>query len=202
MKISLLDQEKQIALSDKVFNQPFNEALVHQVVTSSITASHRGTKAQKGRGEVRGGGKKPWRQKGTGRARAGSSRNPIWRGGGVTFAASPHIRQHKINRKMYRQAMCSVVSGLLKKGRLEVLSDLVVKSCKTKELVALFKKYDFHKGSVVVEKMDQNLFYASRNLGDIRVIKIDILSPQILMAAPKTLLTQAACEQLEKSLAR
>ena len=200
MKISLLDKKEQITLSNKVFNHPPNQSLVHQVVVSSIAASHRGTKAQKSRSQVRGGGRKPWRQKGTGRARVGSSRNPIWRGGGVTFAAKPVLVRKKVNRKMYRQAMCSILSGLLKEGRLRVLSDINLKSHKTKDLVEIFRKYDFHRGSVVVMDMDQNLTFASRNLAHVRMIKLDNISPQFLLAAPQLLFTQPVCQQLEKSL--
>lgn len=200
MKINLLDKKEQIALDDKVFNQPFNEPLVHQVVVGSIAASHRGTKAQKGRGEVRGGGRKPWRQKGTGRARVGSTRNPIWRGGGVTFAAQPSVKKQKVNRRMYRQAMRSILSGLVKDGRFVILSQLTVKSHKTKDLFRLFKRYDFHKGCVVVTEMDQNLSFAARNLANIRVVGLGAINPHLLVGAPKILFTQDACQQLEKSL--
>ena len=200
MKLNLLNSKKQITLADKVFKQPVNEPLVHQVVAASITASHKGTKAQKSRADARGGGRKPWRQKGTGRARTGSTRNPIWRGGGVAFAARPHIAKQKINRKMYKKALCSILSALVKDGRLGVLNSISLKNQKTKELVTLLGKHDVYKGCVVVDKMDKNLSLASRNLADIQVVGLDAINPLLLIAAPKIVFTQAACEQLQERL--
>lgn len=198
MKLKLLDSNQEINLTDKVFKQPINESLVHQVVLASLP--HRGTKAQKNRAEVSGGGKKPWRQKGTGRARVGSSRNPIWRGGGVTFAARPHIKKVKINRKMYRQALRVILSSLVKDKRLLVVKDMELKEPKTKELVSLLNKHNFHKGSVVVAKLDKNLFLASRNLVNIRVLELEQLNPASLITNSQILFTQSACEQLQQRL--
>lgn len=200
MKLKMLDSNKEINLADKVFKQPVNEALVHQVVLASIP--HRGTRAQKNRAEVRGGGKKPWRQKGTGRARAGSSRNPIWRGGGVAFAARPHIKKMKTNRKMYRQALRAILSSLVKDKRLLVMGDIALKKPKTKELTSLLSKHNFHRGAVVVDKLDQNLLLASRNLAQIRVIELSQLNPASLITPPRILFTQTACEQLQQQLSQ
>ena len=200
MKLPLLNSKEWVTLADRVFKQPINMPLVHQVVTRSLAASHKGMKAQKSRADARGGGRKPWRQKGTGRARTGSIRNPIWRGGGVTFAARPHITRLKLNRKMYRRALCSILSALVKDGRLGVMRDISLKNPKTKELVALLREHDFHKGCIIVDKLDENLVLASRNLADIRVVGLDGINPLLLMAAPKLVLTQAACERLQKNL--
>jgi len=198
MKLKLLDSNQEVNLVDKVFKQPINETLVHQVVLASIP--HRGTKAQKNRSEVRGGGKKPWRQKGTGRARVGSSRNPIWRGGGVTFAARSHIKKVKVNRKMYRQALRVILSSLVKDKRLLVVKDIEIKEPKTKELVSLLNKHSFHKGFVVVDKLDKNLYLASRNLANIRVLELGHLNPASLITNSQIIFTQAACEQLQQRL--
>lgn len=204
MKVSLLDTGKKITLSDKVFSCEPSMPLIHQAVVAQMATARQGTKAQKTRAQVRGGGKKPWRQKGTGRARVGSSNNPIWRGGGVTFAAKPHTYEKKINRKMYKGALRSVLSSLVKDKRLEVVSDISVKTPKTKELVGFLKKnkLDHSKSRInlIVDKLDDNLLYAARNLAAVQVTDVSSVSVAMLVGADKSLFTQDACKAISKGL--
>ncbi len=206
MKVNLLDTGKEITLSDKVFACEANDVLVHQVVVAQLAGQRQGSKANKSRAEVRGGGKKPWRQKGTGRARVGSSNNPLWRGGGVTFAAKPRSFKQKINRKMNQGALCSALSVLLKDNRLQVVSDLSVKTPKTKELIGLLDghklQYEKTRVTIIVEKLDDNLLYASRNIPLVQVAEASSVSVAFLIAADKLVFTQAACEMISKSLSK
>ncbi|MGB0213797.1 50S ribosomal protein L4, partial [Algiphilus sp.] len=161
--------DKAVEVSETTFGREFNEALVHQVVVAYLAGARQGTRAQKTRAEVRGGGRKPWRQKGTGRARAGSIRSPIWRGGGTTFAARPQDHSQKVNRKMYRGAMRSILSELVRQDRLVVVEQFAAETPKTKALVGQLAALSVSNVLIVTEGMDENLYLASRNLKDVDV---------------------------------
>jgi len=189
-----------LQVSETAFGREFNEALVHQVVVAYMAASRSGTRAQKTRSEVSGGGKKPWRQKGTGRARAGTIRSPIWRAGGVTFAAKPQDYTQKVNKKMYRGAMQAILSELVRQERLVVVEDFAVSAPKTKELVGKLKEFELKDVLIVTENVEENLYLASRN-----VHKVDVLDPQgvdpvSLIAYDKVLMTVAAVKKFEEML--
>jgi large subunit ribosomal protein L4 len=153
-----------VKLSDSIFGADYNEALIHQVVTAYMAGSRAGTKAQKTRSEVRGGGKKPWRQKGLGRARAGTIRSPIWRGGGVTFAAKPRDFSQKVNKKMYRGAMRSILSELARQERLILIDDFVLEDAKTKSFVEKFNELKLKEALIITNEISENLYLASRNV--------------------------------------
>ncbi|MDH3412055.1 MAG: 50S ribosomal protein L4 [Gammaproteobacteria bacterium] len=189
-----------VEVTDAAFSVGFNEALVHQVVTAFMAGARAGTKAQKNRSEVRGGGKKPWRQKGTGSARAGSIRSPIWRGGGVTFAARPRDYSQKINRKMYRGAMRSILSELVRQDRLVVAESFSLESPKTKLLVEKLKAFALEDTLIVVDTEDANLQLAARNLHSAAVIQASNANPVSLLAFDKVLITVPALKQLEARL--
>lgn len=189
-----------VDVSETAFGRQFNEALVHQVVVAYLAGARQGTKAQKSRSEVNGGGRKPFRQKGTGRARAGTIRSPIWRGGGTTFAASPRDFDQKVNKKMYRGAMQSIVSELIRQGRLVVTSEFTVEEPKTKQVQALLKQFDLDKALIVVEEVDRNLYLATRNLRGVEVIDVQGVNPVSLVGASKVLMTVGALKQLEEVL--
>ena len=155
---------EKISISDDAFGRDFNEPLVHQTVVTFLAGSRQGSVKQKNRSEVRGGGRKPWRQKGTGRARAGTIRSPIWRSGGVTFAARPRDYSKKLNRKMYRGAMQCILSELIRQGRLIVVSEFSVESHKTKELIAKLSEFDLSNVLIVTDQVERNLYLAARNL--------------------------------------
>lgn len=189
-----------VEVTDAAFAVDFNQALVHQVVTAFMAGARAGTKAQKNRSDVRGGGKKPWRQKGTGSARAGSIRSPIWRGGGVTFAARPRDYSQKINRKMYRGAMRSILSELVRQDRLLVAENFSLESPKTKLLVEKLKAFDLEDTLIVVDAEDVNLQLAARNLHSAAVIQASNANPVSLLAFNKVLITVPALKQLEARL--
>mgnify|MGYP000293642170 CR=1 FL=1 len=191
-------------VSDAVFGQDFNESLVHQVVVAYQAAGRAGTHAQKNRAAVRGGGAKPWRQKGTGRARAGTIRSPIWRGGGRTFAATTRDYSQKVNRKAYRAAIRSIFSELVRQDRLVVVEDFAVKAAKTKELLGKLKALDLDMGYnvlIVHHDPDENLYLAVRNLPHIDAVDPDIADPVSLVGYDKMLITVAALRQFEEKLA-
>ncbi|MCM2132143.1 50S ribosomal protein L4 [Larsenimonas rhizosphaerae] len=190
-----------VELSEATFGKEFNEALVHQVVTAYLAGGRQGTRAQKTRSDVSGGGKKPWRQKGTGRARAGTIRSPIWRSGGVTFAARPQDFSQKVNRKMYRAAMRSILSELVRQDRLVAVESFSVDAPKTKQLVGKLKELDLEKVLIVTEDVDQNLFLAARNVQDIDVVDVAAADPVRLVAYDKVLMTVAALRKFEEKLA-
>jgi len=187
--------------SEAVFGREFNETMVHQVVVAYLAAGRAGTKAQKSRADVSGGGAKPWRQKGGGRARAGTTRGPLWRTGGVTFAASPRNYKQKVNRKVYRGAIRSILSELLRQDRLVVSDDVLVQAPKTKDL--LHKLASFPEGSklIVTDAIDNNLFLAARNLPRVQVCTSQNLSPAALVGCEQVVVTKAAFKRLEESLA-
>ena len=197
-----------VEVSETAFGREFNEPLVHQVVTAYLAGGRQGTRAQKSRSEVRGGGRKPWRQKGTGRARAGTIRSPIWRGGGVTFAAKPQNHAHKVNRKMYRGAMRCILSELIRQHRLTALDSFRADSPKTRSLLQKINglelpPVDGARGNllIVTEEVDENLFLAARNLRQVDVLEVAGVDPVSLIGHDRVLITVAALKQLEEALA-
>ena len=190
-----------VAVSETNFAREYNEALVHQVVTAYLSGARQGTRAQKTRSEVAGGGKKPWRQKGTGRARAGTIRSPIWRSGGVTFAAKPQDHSQKVNRKMYRAAMRSILSELARTDRLMIVETLDVEQPKTKLLVETLKGYGVDNVLIVADSVDKNLYLASRNLHKVDVRDVDGADPVSLIAYDKVMITVDAVKKFEEALA-
>jgi large subunit ribosomal protein L4 len=178
----------------------FNEALIHQVVTAYLAGSRAGTKAQKNRAAVRGGGAKPWNQKGTGRARAGTSRSPIWVGGGRTFAAQPRSYDQKVNKKMYRAAMRSVLSELVRKDRLVIVNELTLEAPKTKLLATKLKEYDLDNVLILNEAFDEKLFLAARNLPNVGICDVASMDPVVLIRFEKVLVTVPALKLIEERL--
>lgn len=201
MKIGLQNGKGTVELADASFGAAFNEPLVHQVVTAYLAARRAGTKAQKSRSDVRGGGIKPWRQKGTGRARAGTIRSPLWTGGGRAFAARPRNFEQKVNRKMYRAALRSVLSELLRQERLLLVAELTVSAAKTKELQAKLHELGIERGLLLVEAFDEKLWLAARNLPGVDVALAGTVDPVSLVAADKVAMTAAAAKILEDRLA-
>jgi len=192
-------KNKSLKVPDSLFNQEVNDNLISQLVNSYIDNGHQGTKAQKNRSQVSGGGKKPWRQKGTGRARAGTSRSPIWRGGGVTFAArSKSSNPKKINKKMYKVAMKSIFSSLAKSNKVFISQGIEVGSSKTKEMVSLLKKIDFDKGLLIFKELNENLILASRNIPNIEVTEIKSLNPISLLKHKAILISDDCFRELEE----
>jgi large subunit ribosomal protein L4 len=190
----------ELQVSDAAFGQKFNEALVHQVIKAYRNAGRAGTKAQLTKAEVRGGGKKPWAQKGTGQARAGSSRSPIWVGGGRAFAAKPRSFEEKVNRKMYRGAITSILSELARTERLLVANDIPLEAPKTKLLASQLKKWELENVLIVVEALDEKLFLAARNLPHVEVLEVSRLNPLSLASYDKVLATVGAVKMIEERL--
>ena len=191
---------KKIKVSDNTFGREFSEALVHQVVTAYLAGARSGTKAQKSRSTASGGGKKPWRQKGTGRARAGTIRSPIWRGGGRTFAAVPRDHSQKVNRKMYRGALQAILSELVRQDRLVVVDSLDLAEPKSKLLIAYLADLGFEKGLIVTNEPNENVYLASRNLPGIYMLDVAGIDPVSLVAADKVLVTVDAIEKIQEWL--
>ena len=198
MKLKLQDKKSSVELSDAAFAVEFKEALVHQIITAYLAGGRQGTKAQKNRAQVRGGGTKPWRQKGTGRARAGTIRSPIWVGGGRTFAARPRDFSQKVNRKMYRGAMRSMLSELIRQDRLLLMEHFSVSAPKTKELVTKLEKLKLDSTLIVVEGFDRDLLLAARNLPHVEVQDVQSVDPVNLIGHEKVLMTVAAAKLLEE----
>ncbi|EPR7134897.1 50S ribosomal protein L4 [Vibrio vulnificus] len=190
-----------LTVSEATFGREFNEALVHQVVVAYAAGARQGTRAQKTRSEVSGGGAKPWRQKGTGRARAGTIRSPLWRTGGVTFAAKPQDHSQKVNKKMYRGAMKSILSELVRQERLIVVDNFSVEAPKTKELVTKLKELELNDVLIVTGEVDENLFLAARNLYKVDARDVAGIDPVSLIAFNKVLMTADAVKQVEEMLA-
>ena len=205
MKVQLMNATgtaSELQVSDTVFAAPYNEPLVHQVVVAYQATGRQGTRKQKTRSEVRGGGKKPWRQKGTGQARAGTIRSPLWRGGGKVFPSSPDENfTHKVNRKMYRGALRSILSELLRQGRLVTVSEFNMDQPKTKALVEKLKKLDTADVLIVTDTLDNNLALAARNLPDVDVRTVSQADPVSLVRHEKVIMTQGAVKKLEEMLA-
>ena len=189
-----------VELSDATFDCQYNEALIHQAVTAHLAGARAGTKAQKTRSQVSGGGAKPWRQKGTGRARAGTIRSPIWRSGGVTFAASPQDHSQKVNKKMYRGAMRCILSELVRQDRLVVVESVEVAEPKTKLLAAKLKELGLAKVLIVTEDVNENLFLSSRNLAHVSVTDAQSADPVSLIGHDKILITVGALKKFEEML--
>jgi len=201
LNLDIIGASNGVDVSDTTFGREFNEALVHQVVVSYMAGARQGTKAQKTRSEVQGGGRKPYRQKGTGRARAGTIRSPIWRGGGTTFAAKPRDHSKKVNKKMYRGAMQAILSELVRQDRLVVAEDFSVAEPKTREVAAKLKELDLTNVLIVVEEVDDNLYLGARNLKDVDVIDVQGVNPVNLIGFEKVLFTVGALKKAEELFA-
>ncbi len=200
MKIKIVGGSNELQLSEAAFGHEYNEALVHQVVTAYRNAGRAGTKAQLTKAEVRGGGKKPWSQKGTGQARAGSSRSPIWVGGGRAFAAKPRSFAQKVNRKMYRGGLRSLSAVLVRQDRLVVTSGIDLEAPKTRLLAAQLKQLALTNVLIVVEALDEKLFLAARNLPHVEVLPVTALNPLSLASCDKVLMTVGAVKLIEERL--
>jgi large subunit ribosomal protein L4 len=200
MDLSVYNGDEKLAVSDAVFGADAKPALVHQVVTAYMAGARAGTKAQKNRSAVSGGGSKPWRQKGTGRARAGTSRSPIWRSGGQTFAAQPRGYDQKVNRKMYRGAVRAILSDLVREERLVVVPDFSVSAPKTKELAAKLKDMGITEALIVTEELNADLILASRNLPKVGVLLASEVDPVSLIAFDKVVMTAEAVKKIEERL--
>ena len=187
-------------VSENIFGRDYNESLVHQITTAYMAAGRSGTKAQKNRSAVSGGGKKPWKQKGTGRARAGTSRGPIWRSGGVTFAAKPRDYSQKVNKKMYKGAISVILSELLRKDRLKIVSDLEIKEPKTKNITSLMKLLDLKDALLMTDELNENLYLSSRNLYHVGVCDTQSIDPVSLIGYENVVLTKAALKKVEAML--
>ena len=199
MKIELLSntKNKDISISSEVFSNEFNESLVHQAVVSFMASSRQGSAKQKNRSEVRGGGKKPYRQKGTGRARAGTIRSPLWRGGGVTFASRPRDFSKKINKKMYRAAIKSIFSELVRQNRLVAIEKPVLEKPKTKEIASFLNQFSLSKVLIIIDELDINLFLSARNIPNVDVITVREINPINLLKPQKVAVTSEALKQIE-----
>jgi large subunit ribosomal protein L4 len=200
MKLKMVSGGAELQVSDETFGRDFNESLIHQVITAYRNAARSGTKAQKTRAEVRGGGRKPWAQKGTGQARAGSNRSPIWVGGGVTFAAKPRDFAPKVNRKMYRGAIRSMLSELARQNRLLVTEQFSLAAPKTKLLRDQLKSLSIDDVLIVVEAVDEKLLLAARNLPRVEVLEVSSLNPVSLAAHERVLMTAGAVKMIEERL--
>ena len=187
-------------VSDDIFDRTYNESLVHQITTAYMAGGRSGSKAQKNRAAVSGGGKKPWKQKGTGRARAGTSRGPIWRSGGVTFAAQPKSFSQKVNKKMYKGAISVIFSELMRKDRLKVVSDFEVAEPKTKNITSLMKSLDLKDALLMTDELDENLYLSSRNLYHVGVCDTQSIDPVSLIGYENVVLTKAALKKVEAML--
>ncbi|RRJ82202.1 50S ribosomal protein L4 [Aestuariirhabdus litorea] len=189
-----------LQVSDRTFGCEFNETLVHQAVTAYLAGARQGTRAQKTRSEVSGGGRKPWRQKGTGRARAGTIRSPIWRSGGVTFAAKPQDHSQKLNKKMYRAALRSILSELVRQERLVVVEDFAVSAPKTKEVIAKLKELGAEKALIIADSVDENLYLGARNIAHVDVRDVSAADPVSMVSYEKVVATVAALKKFEEML--
>ncbi len=187
-------------ISEGIFNRNYNESLVHQITTAYMAAGRSGSKAQKNRSAVRGGGKKPWRQKGTGRARAGTSRGPIWRSGGVTFASQPRSYTQKVNKKMYKGAISVILSELLRNDRLKVVSELDITEPKTKNITSLMNSLNIKDALLMTDELDENLYLSSRNLYHVGVCDTQSIDPVSLIGYDNVVMTKAALKKVETML--
>jgi len=197
MELQIHSSSSKLDVAETVFGAAFNEPLVHQVVTAYLAGGRAGTKAQKSKAMVRGGGKKPWKQKGTGQARAGSIRSPLWRGGGKTFAAVPRDHSQKVNKKMYRGALRSIISELNRQGSLIIADSFTVEAAKTKSLIEKLNQLGSNDILIVTDTVDQNLFLSARNLYRVNVVDVDGINPVALLAFEKVLLTAPAVKKIE-----
>ncbi len=200
MDIAIHNSKKKVVVSDDAFGASFNEALIHQLVTSYMSGARAGTRAQKNRSDVSGGGAKPWRQKGTGRARAGTIRSPIWRSGGVTFAADPQDHSKKLNKKMYRVGMRSLVSELVRSERLLVIEALGVTEPKTKIMQAKLEELGVKSALILTDGLDSAVYLAARNIPHIQVMDIAIVDPVSLVKQEYVVIEESALKKLEERL--
>lgn len=198
MDINILPNNEILKLSDSCFNVDYKKTLVHQVITSYFSNGRENIASQKNRSAVRGGGKKPWRQKGTGRARAGTTRGPIWRGGGVTFATGKRNYSEKINKKMYKVAMKSIMSELIRQKRVIAIDKIELKEIKTKEVSKLLKKHKLQSVLIVANSIDEKLFLSARNLKDVGIATVDYLDPALMLSFKNILIVKDALEGFEK----
>ena len=199
MDLPVINSKSKTSVPEAIFNQTVNKELITQLVNSFVSNSHQGTKAQKNRSDVRGGGKKPWRQKGTGRARAGTIRSPIWRGGGVTFAArSKSSEPKKINKKMYKSAMRSIFSSLAENNKIFLSKDISIENPKTKELLKLLEKIKFNSGLIIVNDLSSNLELAARNIPHIEVTDANFINPIKLLKHDAILIAEGCLPKLEE----
>ena len=199
MDLPVINSKSKTSVPEAIFNQTVNKELITQLVNSFVSNSHQGTKAQKNRSDVRGGGKKPWRQKGTGRARAGTIRSPIWRGGGVTFAArSKSSEPKKINKKMYKSAMRSIFSSLAENNKIFLSKDISIDIPKTKELLKLLEKIKFNSGLIIVNDLSSNLELAARNIPHIEVTDANFINPIKLLKHDAVLIAEGCLPKLEE----
>ncbi|QGM81584.1 MULTISPECIES: 50S ribosomal protein L4 [Otariodibacter] len=201
MELVVRDAQSALAVSETTFGREFNEALIHQVVVAYAAGARQGSRAQKTRAEVSGSGKKPWRQKGTGRARAGDVKSPIWRSGGITFAAKPQDHSQKVNKKMYRGAIKSILSELVRQDRLVVVEKFEIEAPKTKVLVQKLKDMALTDALIITASLDENLFLAARNLYKVDVRDVQAIDPVSLIAFDKVVMTVDAVKQIEEMLA-
>ena len=201
MNLSLATSSGSVEVSEAAFGREFNEALVHQVVVAYMAGGRQGSRAQKSRSDVSGGGRKPWRQKGTGRARAGTIRSPIFRGGGVTFAARPQDHSKKVNRKMYRGALRCILSELIRQDRLVVAESINVAEPRTKALLSQLKELNLANVLIVTEEVDQNLYLSARNVNGVDVVDLQGVDPVSLISHDKVLITVGALKKFEEALA-
>lgn len=199
MKIELLSntKNKDVSISNDAFNKEFNESLIHQAVVSFMAASRQGSAKQKNRSEVRGGGKKPYRQKGTGRARAGTIRSPLWRGGGITFASRPRDFSKKINKKMYRAAIKSIFSELVRQNRLVAIEKPILEKPKTKEIASFINEFSLSKVLIITDELDANLYLSARNIPHVDIVTVKEINPVILLRSEKVAVTPAAFKLIE-----
>tara|TARA_B100001142_G_scaffold293288_1_gene312752 strand:+ start:13388 stop:14002 length:615 start_codon:yes stop_codon:yes gene_type:complete len=200
MKIELLSntKNKDVSISNDAFNKEFNESLIHQAVVSFMAASRQGSAKQKNRSEVRGGGKKPYRQKGTGRARAGTIRSPLWRGGGITFASRPRDFSKKINKKMYRAAIKSIFSELVRQNRLVAIEKPILEKPKTKEIASFINEFSLSKVLIITDELDTNLYLSARNIPNVDVITVREINPVNLLKPQKVAVTSEALKKIEE----
>ena len=203
MELELIDDKGQktssVEVSEKIFGRDYNEPLIHQIVTAYRANGRQGTRAQKGRSEIAKSTRKPWRQKGTGRARAGMASSPLWRGGGKIFPSSPDENfTHKVNRKMYRAGIAAILSQLVREGRLSVVEDIRLDAPKTKLLATKIKGMGLDQVLIITEDIDENLYLASRNLANLLVLDVQAADPVSLVHFPKVLVTRNAVRKLEE----
>ena len=202
MDIQVQGTEKAISLPDEVFAAKINTSLVHQVLTAFLAGSRQGSKAQKSRSEVSGGGRKPWRQKGTGRARAGSTRGPIWRHGGVTFAAKPRDYTQKLNKKMYRAGMRAILSSLLGDQRMVVVEAFAIEKFSTKQAKQRLQELDINASALlVVDELDEHTYFSVRNLPNVEIVEASELNPWLLLRYQQVVITEAAIALVSKRFA-
>ncbi len=203
MELNFVDGSNQvlssIEVSDDLFNRSYNDSVVHQLVTSYLVNSRSGTRAQKDRSQVSKSTRKPWKQKGTGRARAGTAASPLWRGGGQIFPNSSKEKfSHKLNRKMYRAGMSIIFSQLVRDERLLIIDSLMIESSKTRDLALALEKLDLHEVLIITDEMDKNLYLSSRNLPHVKVVEVNSADPYSLLRYERVLVTQKAIKKIEE----